>query len=120
MRGLLLAAVLPGDVSTRQFWDYFKASEPMLKGMRVHDPFAGGGTVLVEAARLGAAISGMDVDPLAVNIVRHELRPPSHADLRCAAASLIEFVTAKTAHLFAPTRRGWIPLHYFYIHIVTL
>lgn len=119
MRGLLLAAALPHDTTRDTYWASFASAEPALSGLRAHDPFAGGGTILVEAARLGAVPSGTDVDPLAVQIVKHELRPPDAAELKQAAARLTQFVQAKTAHLYANTRQGWTPLHYFFVHDVT-
>ena len=73
MRGLLLAASLPEDTDAESYWSLFESSAPALSGLHVHDPFAGGGSTLVEAARLGASVSGTDVDPLAVEIVRHEI-----------------------------------------------
>ena len=119
MRGLLLAAALSDDTTRDDYWASFASAEPALSGLRAHDPFAGGGTILVEAARLGAVPSGTDVDPLAVQIVEHELDPPDAAELEQAAARLAKFVQAKTAHLYASTQEGWTPLHYFFVHEVT-
>ena len=118
MRGLLLAAALPDDTTRDDYWASFASAEPALSGLRAHDPFAGGGTILVEAARLGAVPSGTDVDPLAVQIVEHELDPPDAAELERTAARLTKFVQAKTAHLYASTREEWTPLHFFYVHEV--
>ena len=70
MRGLLLAASLPGDTDAGRYWTLFESSSLALSGLHVHDPFAGGGSTLVEAARLGASVSGTDVDPLAVELVQ--------------------------------------------------
>ena len=119
MRGLLLAAALSDDTTRDDYWASFASVEPALSGLRAHDPFAGGGTILVEAARLGAVPSGTDVDPLAVQIVEHELDPPDPAELEQAAARLAKFVQGKTAHLYASTQEGWTPLHYFFFHEVT-
>lgn len=119
MRGLLLAAAMPHDTSRADYWTSFASAEPTLSGLRAHDPFAGGGTILVEAARLGAEPSGMDVDPLAVEIVKHELRPPDPEELKKAAARLTKFMHEKAAHFYGSTRTGWTPLHYFFVHEVT-
>ena len=119
MRGLLLAAALPADTTHKDYWTSFASHELALSGLRAHDPFAGGGTILLEAARLGAVPSGTDVDPLAVQIAQHELDPPDAAELEEAAAQLTTFVLAKTAHLYADTHEGWTPLHYFFLHEVT-
>jgi hypothetical protein len=74
IRGLLLASVLPANTKPAAYWERFASPATHLAGVRVHDMFAGGGAMLVEAARLGATPSGTDVDPLAVEIIRHELQ----------------------------------------------
>ena len=119
MRGLLLAAALPDDTTHDDYWAAFASAAPALSGLRAHDPFAGGGTILVEAARLGAMPSGTDVDPLAVQIVKHELNPPDATELEQAAAQLASFVGAETAHLYTSSSQGWVPLHYFFLCEVT-
>src|SRR6266849_6331395 len=110
MRGLLLAAAMPDDATAEQFWTAFASDLPVLAGLRVHDPFAGGGSTLVEATRLGAIPSGTDVDPLAATIVRHELNPPCREERAKASSELLRHVEASAKMLFAPTRRGWTPL----------
>ncbi|MBI4658341.1 MAG: DUF1156 domain-containing protein [Verrucomicrobia bacterium] len=44
-----------------------------LRGVRVLDPFMGGGTTLVEANRVGCAVTGFDINPMAWWIVRQEI-----------------------------------------------
>ena len=44
-----------------------------LAGTRILDPFMGGGTTLVEGARLGFQVSGSDLNPIAWFICRNEL-----------------------------------------------
>lgn len=60
-RSLLTAAASPAGTN---FWKayYGKAS---CESLAVLDPFMGGGVMLLEAARLGAAIYGVDVEPVA-------------------------------------------------------
>jgi hypothetical protein len=58
--------------------------------------------MLVEAARLGATPSGTDVDPLAVEIIRHELQPPNGAELSVLATELLLYLSEATAGLFCP------------------
>src|SRR5208283_3041806 len=87
IRALLLASALPASTPEREFWVKFGVAERHLEGLRVHDMFAGGGAMLVEAARLGGIPSGTDVDPLAVDIVRHELSPPSKDLLQRASGN---------------------------------
>lgn len=118
MRGLLLSAALPGNTELDEFWRLFASDEASMQGRRVHDLFVGGGTTLVEAARLGAIPSGTDVDPLAVSIVRHELERPDSKAILTAGRELLAFLEAKVSHLFASTIRRWTPLHYFSLHEV--
>lgn len=119
MRGLLLAASLPANTDSETYWRLFKSSGPALSGRHVHDPFAGGGSTLVEAARLGASVSGTDVDPLAVEIVRHEIESVDGQAFERAADRLFEFLQRRVGHLFEGSESRWTPVHYFYIHEVT-
>lgn len=118
LRAILLAAAQPGSLDVESFWRDYEAPERHLEGWRVHDPFIGGGSTLVEAARLGAAVSGGDVDPLAVDVVRYELRPASANAIRDAGADLLDHVRARCGHLY-PTHGTRQPLHYFWLHEVT-
>jgi adenine-specific DNA methylase len=116
MRALLLAAALPA-ASQAAFWAAYANPDPMLAGLRVHDPFVGGGSTLVEAARLGATASGSDIDPLAVEIVQHELAPAPAKDVRTAGDALLAHLCDLTDVLY-PTQGDAIPLHYFWLHEV--
>src|SRR4029453_8641972 len=65
-RSLITASVTPADA---QFWPaYYGAAS--CAHLSVLDPFMGGGVMLLEAARLGAAIRGVDVEPVAA-VVSH-------------------------------------------------
>ena len=119
MRGLLLAASLPEDTDAATYWSLFESSTPALSGLHVHDPFAGGGSTLVEAARLGASVSGTDVDPLAVELVRHEIESVDEQAFGRAADRLFEFLQQRVGHLFHGPDTEWTPVHYFYLHEVT-
>ena len=119
MRGLLLAAVLPAATSRDRFWELFSSPLPSLAGLRVHDLFVGGGTTVVEASRLGAIPSGSDVDPLAIEIVRHELhRPPAEAVAK-SGEQLLAYLSKKAGELFVGTSKKWVPVHFFSVHEVT-
>ena len=119
LRGLLLAASLPEDTDSETYWSLFESSAPALSGLHVHDPFAGGGSTLVEAARLGASVSGTDVDPLAVELVRHEIESVDEQAFGRAADRLFEFLQQRVGHLFHEPNQRWTPVHYFYLHEVT-
>ena len=117
MRGLLLAAALPGTTPPEDYWAAFADPAPALTGLTAYDPFSGGGSTLVEARRLGAQVAGCDVDPLAALITNFELAPPSEAALTKASEGLLSHVAQKAEGLY-PADRG-IPLHYFHLREVT-
>ncbi len=52
---------------------FFRAND--LSGLRIADPFMGGGTPLIEANRVGCDIDGFDVNPMSCWIVREEIEP---------------------------------------------
>lgn len=118
MRGLLLAAALPADCSPDTLWEAFASTAMPLAGLRVHDPFVGGGSTLVEAGRLGATVSGSDIDPLAVEIVRHALHPASAEEVRAATETLLTHLRRRVGHLY-PGKDDGTPVHYFWLHEVT-
>ena len=55
------------------------------KHLKVVDIFMGGGTTVVEAARLGFDVSGIDLNPIAWWVVRNETRPVAGNKLRSFA-----------------------------------
>lgn len=71
-RSLLLAEFAPGKLTD----NYYRPHN--FQGLRVADPFMGGGTPLLEANRLGCHVLGYDINPMAYWIVRQEIE---HLDL---------------------------------------
>jgi DNA modification methylase len=69
-------------------------------GATVLDPFAGSGTVLVEAVRLGRVALGTDLNPLAVLLASRKVAPRTEREL----ARLVE--AAAEARAFADERRA--------------
>lgn len=116
MRSILLAAVMGEGATDREFWSYYSCEEPLLDGLRVHDPFMGGGTTLVEASRLGAAVSGTDVDPTAKMIVSHSLEPAQEPEITQAGDALLSFLRGHFSTLY-PDDDGEL-LHSFWLAIV--
>src|SRR5213594_131127 len=51
-------------------------------GERVYDPFMGRGTTPLEAALLGRAPLGCDINPLSITLIRPRLRPPVLTDIQ--------------------------------------
>jgi DNA modification methylase len=100
-RALERTATEPPDVGTHGFHAWparmhwalpatiFDAIDP--RGARVLDPFAGGGTVLVEAMRAGAIGTGLDLNPLSalVTETKCSLRTRSECDAFVDAATTV-------------------------------
>jgi len=68
-RGLLLSEFL-GQTLSEIFYQSHK-----LKGIKIADPFMGGGIPLLEANRLGCDVIGFDINPMAYWIVKEEIEP---------------------------------------------
>lgn len=118
VRGVLLAAFTPSSRSRTLFWKRFADPRGHLFGKRIHDPFLGGGSTVVEAARLGAAASGSDIDPLACMIARHELSRPDVDVVGRHAEELAKLLCERLAALYQAEPAGWTPLHWFWISVV--
>jgi adenine-specific DNA methylase len=117
IRALLLSATLPADTSAAEFWERYRSGQDDLAGLHVGDAFLGGATSLVEGARLGAKVSGVDVDPLAVRIATEELSMPAPELLRQAAGELLAYLRRELKGLY-PVHERAVPLHYFYLRRV--
>ena len=84
------------DRATHSFHTYPAAMHPDMAKIiiehfpgAVHDPFSGGGTVLVEALCAGRTASGSDLSPVAQMITKARCAPPSLATpLRSAARKI--------------------------------
>ena len=66
-RGLLLAEFGEGRLEDL----FFRAND--FPGLRIADPFMGGGTPLIEANRVGCDVDGFDINPMSAWIVREEI-----------------------------------------------
>lgn len=72
-RAMLTALSLPEDAAAdTQFWTRYHSRIPLDEAV-ILDPFAGGGTAVVEASRCRARVIGFDIDPVATLITRFEL-----------------------------------------------
>lgn len=116
IRALLLASALPADASDEEFWRLFADDGTPLSGLHVGDAFMGGATTLVEAARLGADVTGIDVDPLAARVARAELTGFDGATFETHAEHLLAHLREKFAGLYPAVGSGsGEPLHYFWL-----
>lgn len=116
MRAILIAAAMDGQATHEEFWANYRSEETLLKDLRVHDPFMGGGTTLIEASRLGASVSGTDVDPTAEMIVSHSLQPARDSEVVQVGQELMTFLRTHFSVLY-PDFDGE-PLHTFWLAIV--
>lgn len=71
-----------------------------LSGIRIADPFMGGGTPLLEANRIGCDVIGYDINPMAYWIVRQEIEHLDLAAYRSAADELGEGLARQVGQLY--------------------
>lgn len=83
-RAILLAAMKPAgtDIMNEFYKDH--TNDLDTKGVRILDPFMGGGTTVVEALRLGCHVTGIDLNPVAWFIVKTEVEPVDIEELKAA------------------------------------
>jgi adenine-specific DNA methylase len=82
----------------------------------VLDPFAGSGTTLVEAAKLGATVIGRDINPVATLAQRQALQGWDIDALEGAFRSISEACSAKVTELYR-TAEGEAVLCYFWVAV---
>jgi putative DNA methylase len=100
--GTLFRALLLSEFGGDQLRDrFYEANE--FKGLKVADPFMGGGTPLLEANRVGCDIIGFDINPMAYWIVRQEIESLDLKAYREAATKLICWLKEKVGHLYKTT-----------------
>lgn len=110
---------MPASAATDEFWAAYRSDGEPLAGVTAVDAFLGGGTSLLEAARLGANVVGCDVDPLAVMISAHQLGSVDAAAVRTAGSLLADYLATELRELWPAPADGWEPLHYFSVALVT-
>ena len=96
-RGLLLSEFGSGSLRDSFYMPH------NLKGLKIGDPFMGGGTPLLEANRLGCDVLGYDINPMAYWIVREEME---HIDLKAyrqSAEELRSTLEGKLGNLYRTT-----------------
>ena len=100
--GTLFRALLLSEFSQDTLYDaYFRSNN--LKGLRIADPFMGGGTPLLEANRLGCDVTGYDINPMAYWIVRQEIENLDLVAYRAAAVELLSDLKADVGAYYKTT-----------------
>lgn len=120
--GCVFRALLIGGTSypRTNFWTAYYGSAD-LRGVTVLDPFVGGGTSVVEANRLGAAVIGVDVDPVACAVTQFELEAETVPDLREALLALQQVVGDRVRPLHTTVDgngRAQTVLHHFWVQAI--
>lgn len=93
-RGLMLAEF--GEGSIRE--NFYGNND--LSGLRIADPFMGGGTPLMEANRLGCDVVGYDINPMSYWVVKQEIEHVDLASYRSAARDLITGLREEIGSLY--------------------
>ena len=101
-RLLLLAATLPAN-KARLLSNGFFYKRHAFSRLLVLDPFVGGGTSLVEAAKCGASVVGVDIDPVACFVTTKELQSFNEKTLLRAFASVERAVKEKLLRWYRTT-----------------
>jgi len=83
-RAILLGAMKPAGTDIMEEFYKDHTHDPDTNGVRILDPFMGGGTTVVEALRLGCHVTGIDLNPVAWFIVKTEVEPVNIEDLKAA------------------------------------
>lgn len=87
-----------------------------LEGLKVFDPFAGSGTTLVEAAKVGAAVIGFDINPVASLVQRQALAGWDEGRLRAAFKSVEASCRPEIDELHRDVE-GHPVLYYFWVAV---
>ena len=97
--GTLFRALLLAEFAKAPLREAFYQGHSF-KHLSVLDPFMGGGTTLLEANRLGCAVTGFDINPMAYWIVREEIEAldlPAYVE---AAQSLRSSLEKQIGYLY--------------------
>lgn len=111
-RSLLIGVTSEPDVDFSEL--YYGDAD--LTGLKVLDPFVGGGTSVFEASRLGATAYGCDVDPVACAVSRMELGAADLPDLLPTLAQLKAKVGSRLSEFHV--KDDDLALHHFWVQVV--
>jgi adenine-specific DNA methylase len=119
-RSILLAATAPTSRSPR-FGEFVFYKKHDLTGLVVLDPFVGGGTTLVEAAKCNASVIGVDIDPVACFVTSKELHAVNETALTKAFEQVASECKQKLLNMYRTVLPDGIPgviVYAFWVDIV--
>ena len=107
--------------SAGDLWEGFYTPSQLPDGFTVLDPFLGGGTTLIEAAKQGAHCIGVDIDPVACFITQMELAPIDPARVEARYQEITRQLEEQLRPFYKAKRRGLDVdvVHYFWVDQVT-
>ncbi|MBA3575347.1 MAG: SAM-dependent methyltransferase, partial [Pseudonocardiales bacterium] len=111
-RGILTAAVTEDEAAALQAY----RSATRLRGLTVFDPFAGSGTTVVEAAKLGARVVSWDINPVATLVQRQAVQRWDISELERAYKLVEERCRAEIDRVHR-TESGETVLYYFWVAV---
>ncbi|MFD8092328.1 DNA methyltransferase [Streptomyces malaysiensis] len=109
-RGILASAVASDEAEAISNY----SGSLRLPGVVVCDPFAGSGTTLAEAAKLGATVVGRDINPVATLVQRQALAEWDR-DKLAAAFKRVESKVRKEIDDLHRDKNGLPVLYYFWV-----
>lgn len=119
-RSILLAATTQHRSRAAAELTFYEKNE--FKDFVVLDPFVGGGTSVVEAAKCGASVIGVDIDPVACFITAKELGPWDEIRLRKAFGDVERKVRDIALAYYRTTlpdgRKGTL-IYSFWVDVIT-
>jgi adenine-specific DNA methylase len=117
----ILAALSLSAENADHFWTRYFGHIPLDHAI-ILDPFAGGGTSVVEASRCNARVIGYDIDPVATYITRFELESASWDRL----PDSVEVIASEVSGQILPLHRTILPdgreadvLHHFWVEVTS-
>ncbi len=120
-RSILLSATSPANTSDSAFEQRFYGAND-LSGLVVLDPFVGGGTSVVEAAKCKASVIGVDIDPVACFVTGRVLAPVRQVELQRAFSAVKRLVREQILAYYTtvlPDGRNGLVQHAFWVERIT-
>ena len=95
-RAILLASMKPAGTNIMEEFYKDHTDDTDTNGVKILDPFMGGGTTVIEALRLGSHVTGIDLNPVAWFIVKSEAESVDIDKLKDAFERLANRKTASS------------------------